>query len=197
MNRPRQTLVMIGQRIGHYIVEENLGEGGMGVAFRAHEERRQRAVALKFLETPPTGESAGHERVLPEARAVSALNHPNICTIYEVGEANGKPFIAMEYIESRPLSQEIGWCSPKEAISARHSASRRRGRDSRRSARWHSQTRTIERALGIDGVSGCMPLVPQETAGKSHGRPGAGTARLDRKRRATVRQACETDASLD
>jgi hypothetical protein len=185
---------MIGQRIGHYIVEQKLGEGGMGVAYRAHEERRQRAVALKFLATLPSGESAGHEGVLPEARAVSALNHPNICTICE---ANGKPFIAMEYIEGRPLSQESGWCSPKEANSARHSASRRRGRDSRRSARWHSQTRTIERALGIDGVSGCMPLVPARNRRKSHGGPGAGTTRLDRKRRATVRQACETDASLD
>ncbi|HEX8799726.1 MAG TPA: protein kinase, partial [Terriglobales bacterium] len=98
---------MIGQRIGHYIIEQKLGEGGMGVVYRAHDEKLQRDVALKFLETLPTGESAGHERVLEEARAISALNHPNICTIYEVGEANGKPYIAMEYIEGRPLSQEI------------------------------------------------------------------------------------------
>jgi serine/threonine-protein kinase len=98
---------MIGQRIGHYIIEQKLGEGGMGVVYRARDEKLQRDVALKFLETLPTGESAGHERVLQEARAISALNHPNICTIYEVGEANGKPYIAMEYIEGRPLSQEI------------------------------------------------------------------------------------------
>ena len=98
---------MIGQRIGHYIIEQKLGEGGMGVVYRAHDEKLLRDVALKFLETLPTGESAGHERVLEEARAISALNHPNICTIYEVGEANGKPYIAMEYIEGRPLSQEI------------------------------------------------------------------------------------------
>ena len=98
---------MIGQRIGHYIIEEKLGEGGMGVVYRARDEKLQRNVALKFLETLPSGESAGHERVLQEARAISALNHPNICTIYEVGEANGKPYIAMEYIEGRPLSQEI------------------------------------------------------------------------------------------
>jgi len=98
---------MIGQRIGHYIIEERLGEGGMGVVYRARDEKLQRNVALKFLETLPSGESAGHERVLQEARAISALNHPNICTIYEVGEANGKPYIAMEYIEGRPLSQEI------------------------------------------------------------------------------------------
>ena len=98
---------MIGQRIGHYIIEQKLGEGGTGVVYRAHDEKLQRDVALKFLETLPTGESAGHELVLEEARAISALNHPNICTIYEVGEANGKPYIAMEYIEGRPLSQEI------------------------------------------------------------------------------------------
>jgi len=98
---------MIGQRIGQYIIEEKLGEGGMGVVYRARDEKLQRDVALKFLETLPSGESAGHERALQEARAISALNHPNICTIYEVGEANGKPFIAMEYIEGRPLSQEI------------------------------------------------------------------------------------------
>jgi serine/threonine-protein kinase len=98
---------MIGQRIGHYIIEQKLGEGGMGVVYRARDEKLQRDVALKFLETLPTGESAGHERVLQEARAISALNHPNICTVYEVGEANGRPYIAMEYIEGRPLSQEI------------------------------------------------------------------------------------------
>src|SRR5215469_1311789 len=98
---------MIGQRIGHYIIEQKLGVGGMGVVYRAHDEKLQRDVALKFLETLPTGESAGHERVMQEARAISALNHPNICTIYEVGEANGTPYIAMEYIEGRPLSQEI------------------------------------------------------------------------------------------
>ena len=92
---------MIGQRIGHYTIEPKLVEGGMGVVYRAHDEKLQRDVALK------TGESAGHERVLQEARAISALNHPNICTIYEVGEANGKPYIAMEYIEGRPRSQEI------------------------------------------------------------------------------------------
>ena len=98
---------MIGQKIGHYIIEQKLGEGGMGVVYRARDEKLQRDVALKFLETLPTGESAGHERVLQEARAISALNHPNICTVYEVGEANGRPYIAMEYIEGRPLSQEI------------------------------------------------------------------------------------------
>src|SRR5215475_15364106 len=98
---------MIGQKFGHYLIEQKLGEGGMGVVYRARDEKLQRDVALKFLETLPTGGSAGHERVLQEARAISALNHPNICTVYEVGETDGKPYIAMEFIEGRPLSMEI------------------------------------------------------------------------------------------
>ena len=98
---------MLGQRIGHYVIEQKLGEGGMGVVYRARDEKLQRDVALKFLETLPTGSSASHERALQEARAISALNHPNICTVYEVGEVDGKPYIAMEYVEGRGLNVEI------------------------------------------------------------------------------------------
>lgn len=98
---------MLGQRLGHYVIVQKLGEGGMGVVYRARDEKLQRDVALKFLETLPTGTSASHERALQEARAISALNHPNICTVYEVGEVDGRPFIAMEYVEGRPLSLEI------------------------------------------------------------------------------------------
>jgi len=98
---------MLGQKFGHYLIEQKLGEGGMGVVYRARDEKLQREVALKFLETLPTGTSASHERVLQEARAISALNHPNICTVYEVGEIDGKPYIAMEFIEGRALSLEI------------------------------------------------------------------------------------------
>ena len=75
--------------------------------YRANDEKLQRNVALKFLGTMPTGSSASHERALQEARAISALNHPNICTVYEVGEVEGKPFIAMEFVEGHPLSMEI------------------------------------------------------------------------------------------
>ena len=98
---------MIGQRFSHYVIEQKLGEGGMGVVFRARDEKLQRDVALKFLDTLPSGTSASHSRALQEARAISALNHPNICTVYEVGEVDGRPFIAMEFVEGRPLSMEI------------------------------------------------------------------------------------------
>ncbi len=98
---------MIAQRVAHYVIVEKLGEGGMGVVYRARDERLQRDVALKFLGNLPSGSSASHEQVLDEARAISALNHPNICTVYEVGEADGKPYIAMEYVEGRQLSTEI------------------------------------------------------------------------------------------
>lgn len=98
---------MLGQRISHYVIEQKLGEGGMGMVYRARDEKLQRDVALKFLDTLGTAGSANHERALQEARNISALNHPNICTVYEVGEVGDKPFIAMEYVEGRPLSMEI------------------------------------------------------------------------------------------
>jgi len=98
---------MIAQKIAQYVILEKLGEGGMGVVYRARDEKLQRDVALKFLGALPSGSSASHERILAEARAISALNHPNICTVYEVGEAEGKPFIAMEYVEGHQLGAEI------------------------------------------------------------------------------------------
>jgi eukaryotic-like serine/threonine-protein kinase len=98
---------MLGQRFSHYVIEQKLGEGGMGVVYRAKDERLQRDVALKFLGILSTGTSARHERALQEARAISALNHPNICTVYEIDEVDGKPFIAMEFVEGKPLSLEI------------------------------------------------------------------------------------------
>jgi serine/threonine-protein kinase len=98
---------MLGQRIGHYLIEQKLGEGGMGVVYRARDEKLQRDVALKFLGVLSTSGSASHEHILQEARAISALNHPNICTVYEVGEADGRPYIAMEYVEGHPLTVEV------------------------------------------------------------------------------------------
>src|SRR5258708_26782213 len=98
---------MLGQNSAHSLIKLRLGEGGLGVVYRPGEKKPQRDVAFKFRGVLPAGSSVSHENVLQEARAISALNHPNICTIYEVGEIDGKPYIAMEYVEGRPLTMEI------------------------------------------------------------------------------------------
>lgn len=98
---------MVGQAISHYSVTEKIGEGGMGVVYRAHDLTLHRDVALKFLSIDVLDDRLAKENILKEARAISALNHPNICTIYEVGEAGGRPYLAMEYLEGQPLSREV------------------------------------------------------------------------------------------
>src|SRR5262249_24764284 len=98
---------MIGQEISHYSITEKLGEGGMGVIYRAHDQTLHRDVGLKFLSVDAVGDPTAHTNILTEARTISARNHPNICTIYEVGEASGQPYLAMEFIEGHTLSLEI------------------------------------------------------------------------------------------
>ncbi len=98
---------MVGQAIAHYSVTEKIGEGGMGVVYRAHDLTLHRDVALKFLSIDVLDDRLAKENILKEARAISALNHPNICTIYEVGEAGGRPYLAMEFLEGQPLSREV------------------------------------------------------------------------------------------
>ena len=109
---------MIGRTIAQYKILAKAGEGGMGVVYKAEDERLGRAVALKFLPAQAQATEEERARFLREARAAAALDHPNICTIYEIGEADGRIFLAMAFLEGRTLDRRIaeGPLSLKEAL---------------------------------------------------------------------------------
>ena len=98
---------MVGTTISHYKILSELGRGGMGVVYKATDTSLDRTVALKFLAPHLVEDQEGRQRFIREAKAAAALSHPNVCTIHEIDEADGRTFIAMEFVEGESLDKKI------------------------------------------------------------------------------------------
>ena len=121
---------MIGKTVGHYRITAKLGAGGMGEVFLAEDTRLDRKAAIKFLPAELADDPERRQRFLTEAKAASALNHPHVCVVYDVGETeDGLPFIAMEFVEGQSLDDA------REARTARDLQGRRDRRSGGRRAR--------------------------------------------------------------
>src|SRR5262245_48633466 len=107
----------MSDRIGHYRIVRQIGRGGMGIVYEAVDERLQRPVAIKTI--LPSSDPQMRERLLREARAAAAVNHPHICQLFEIGEHEGDPFLAMELLDGQSLADrlETGAIPPAEAIT--------------------------------------------------------------------------------
>ncbi len=98
---------MVGRTISHYKVLSEVGRGGMGVVYKAEDTRLKRPVALKFLRPDVLEDDEHKKRFLREAQAAAALDHPNICTVYEIDEADGQTFLSMAYLEGETVKEKI------------------------------------------------------------------------------------------
>src|SRR5918911_125425 len=99
---------MVGKTLLHYRIIKELGKGGMGVVYKAEDQKLHRTVALKVLLANLLGDEKARKRFMREARAASAIDHPNICTVYEINETSDVLFIVMQYVEGKTLKKFIG-----------------------------------------------------------------------------------------